>query len=68
MMRVVTLRSYGLFVTHRVLPPPKHFNHRRYSNLSPGMGSTEVWNAVKVRKTFIEFFEKNGHKFGKSIS
>ena len=31
------------------------------------MGSTEQWPAKKVRETFIEFFEKNGHKFGKSM-
>ena len=30
------------------------------------MGSTEQWPAVKVRETFIEYFKRNGHTFGKS--
>lgn len=33
------------------------------------MGSTidgeHEWNAVKVRNTFLDYFEKNGHTFGK---
>lgn len=70
MMRVVTLRSYGLSLTHSypscrvVLLPPKHLNYRTYSTSLPTMGSPELWDAAKVRTTFIEFFEKNGHKFG----
>ncbi|KAI9792359.1 MAG: Alanine--tRNA ligase [Candelina submexicana] len=27
-----------------------------------------TWNALRVRKTFIEYFERNGHKFVKSSS
>jgi len=25
------------------------------------------WNAVRVRKTFLEYFEKNGHTFGNNL-
>ncbi len=62
MMRVVTLRNYGLRVTQASLP--KHF-HRAYSTSPSRMA--EQWNAVKVRKTFIDFFKDNGHKFGRYI-
>ncbi|KAL9103230.1 MAG: hypothetical protein Q9163_001717 [Psora crenata] len=32
------------------------------------MGSTEQWPAVKVRETFIDYFQKNGHTFVPSSS
>ncbi|KAI9720048.1 MAG: Alanine--tRNA ligase [Candelaria pacifica] len=32
------------------------------------MGEDHEWNALRVRKTFIEYFENNGHKFVKSSS
>lgn len=60
MIRVVTLRTYRLLVTHGSFA--KHF-HRTYDALSSRMAGQ--WDAVKVRKTFIEFFENNGHRFGR---
>ncbi len=62
-MRVVTLRNCVLLVTHG--SSSKHFC-RTYNTLSSRMA--DQWNAVKVRKTFIDFFEKNGHKFGRYMT
>ncbi len=31
------------------------------------MGSTEQWSAVRVRDTFIDYFKKKEHTFGKLV-
>jgi hypothetical protein len=38
--------------------------YRQFSNRGPRMSDTQKWTATVVRKTFLEFFEKNGHTVG----
>ena len=72
------VRSCGLCLSHGhlsyILQPRVSYHNCaiRKTNISysvgqtSNMGSTEQWPAIKVRNTFIQFFEKNGHKFGTS--
>lgn len=37
---------------------------RQYSSRAVKMGSQEQWPAARVRETFLDYFEQNGHTFG----
>ncbi len=37
---------------------------RQHSTRAVKMGSQEQWPAARVRETFLEYFQKNGHTFG----
>ena len=61
--------SHWCFV-HPVRPlafRKRNFGVRSCNMSSMNTGSAEQWPAAKVRDTFIQFFEKNGHKFGNSF-
>ena len=45
---------------------PSPFSCRHLSSI-PDMGENHEWNALRVRKIFIEFFEQKGHRFGMQI-
>lgn len=37
---------------------------RQHSSRAVKMGSQEQWPAARVRETFLDYFQKNGHTFG----
>ena len=68
------MRSGVLYLTHNrrypLTTPLLHSLFRittRYTSNIAKMASTDQWPAAKVRSTFIKFFEKNEHKFGKAF-
>lgn len=75
LMRAFTrVRSCGVRLSHSwstYSPLPlqlgkAHVANPRFARPFASMASSDQWPAVKVRNTFIEFFEKNGHKFGRN--
>ncbi|KAI5366429.1 Putative translation protein, beta-barrel domain superfamily [Septoria linicola] len=48
--------------------PPLRANTYPIRRMASTTGQEPEWSAVKVRKTFIEYFEKNGHTFVPSSS
>ena len=75
--RKVNGRGSALTHTIRVHAPqhPLHPNITLYSKnqcdnfprkiVMASSGGSEKWTAVKVRDTFLEFFKKDGHTFGR---
>lgn len=68
------VRSCGhSYLTHPVSRAPcTRLLHRiypfRHLHTTTWMASTEEWPAVRVRDTFMDYFNTNGHTFGEQIS
>ena len=58
-MRILASRLTTTTTTAKVISGYRHF-----SNCQLRMADMNKWTATVVRKTFLEYFEKNGHTIG----
>ena len=47
-------------------PNRQHFLTNQYK-MDSTVAEEAKWSALRVRKTFLDFYEKNGHTFGEII-